>query len=147
MFARIGGHMFRILLALSLCFGAIGVSFSQVQQPSAPADHRKPATHDEELRMKGKLLFAIEDAGGGYTREALSRFSWISKELERREYSLNTRWSAHYWYAQVLLDSGKSKAAVEVLHVAQLEADSLSEKERNQTTELIQKAQESPPKK
>jgi len=94
--------------------------------------------------MTWKLAFAIEDAGGGYTREALSRFSWINKELNRREYSLNTRWTAHYWYAQALLDSGKPKAALEVLRVAQQEADSLSEKERNQTAKLIQKAQELP---
>jgi hypothetical protein len=97
--------------------------------------------------MTWKLAFAIEDAGGGYTKEALSRFSWINKELKRREYPLYTRWTAHYWYARALLDSGKPTAALGVLLVAQQEGDSLAEKERNQTDELIRKAQASPLKK
>jgi hypothetical protein len=102
----------------------------------------KPATKDEETVMTGRLLGAIEDAGGGYTKEAISRFSWINKELERREYSLRTRWTAHFWYAQALLDSGKSKAALEILRTAEQEASALTETEREQTAELTRKVQD-----
>jgi len=102
----------------------------------------KPATKNEETVMTGRLVAAIEDAGGGYTKEAISRFSWINKELERREYSLWTRWSAHYWYAQALLDSGKLQNALEVLRTAEQEAGALSEKQREQTAELSRQIQE-----
>jgi hypothetical protein len=82
--------------------------------------------------MFGRVAGAIEDVGGGYTKEGLSRFTWINKELTKREYSLWTRWTAHRWYAQALLDSGKAEAALEPLRKAEEEANALTvEKQRD----------------
>jgi hypothetical protein len=109
---------------------------------AALGDQRKPATPDEQTLMTGRLLGAIEDAGGGYTKEALRRFSWINKELEKREYSTHTRWSAHYWYAQALLNAGRPQEALEILRTAEQEANALTEKEREQTAQLTRQTQE-----
>jgi hypothetical protein len=107
----------------------------------------KQATPSQEMEMMGRVAGAIEDVGGGYTKEGLSRFVWINKELNKREYSLWTRWSAHRWYAQALLDSGKAQEALDVLQKAEEEAKALpSEKQREtakeQTATLIVQAKQ-----
>lgn len=95
--------------------------------------HLKPATPEEEMRMMGKVAGAIEDVGGGYTKEGLSRFTWINKELKRREYSLWTRWTAHRWNAQALFDSGKPQAALEIVLKAEEEANALPNETQRKT--------------
>jgi len=92
--------------------------------------------------MFGRVLGAVEDVGGGYTKEGLRKLSAINKDLEKRGYSTRTRWVAHRWYGKALLDSGDAKTAVQILQVAQGEAGSLTSKEKEETAELQRQAQE-----
>ena len=100
-----------------------------------PAAQVKQATPSQEMEMMGKLLGAIEDVGGGYTKEGLSRFVWINKELKKREYTLWTKWTAHRWYAQALLDSGNAQGALDILQKAEEEAKALSNQKQRETAE------------
>jgi len=118
----------------------------------SPAAQVKRATPSEETRMTGRLAAAIEDVGGGYTREGLSRFVWINNELKKREYSLWTRWNAHRWYAQAMLDSGKSQEALDVLQNAEQEACLMTDEKqqktaKEETAKLVREARQHSPKK
>jgi hypothetical protein len=103
---------------------------------------RKAATQQEESHMLGRVFGAIEDVGGGYMKEGLRKLSAINKDLEKREYSTRTRWLAHHWYGKALLDSGDTRTAVLMLQVAQVEANSLTGKEKEETAELQRQVQE-----
>ena len=92
--------------------------------------------------MLGRVYGAIEDAGGGYTKEGLRKLSAINKDLEKREYSIRTRWLAHHWYGKELLDSGDAPYAIQMLQVAQGEASSLTGNEKEETWKLQVQAQE-----
>jgi hypothetical protein len=102
----------------------------------------KAATQREESYMLGRVFGAVEDVGGGYTKEGLRKLSAINKDLEKRAYSTRTSWLAHHWYGKALLDSGEARAAVQMLQVAQGEASSLTGKEKEETAELLGQAQE-----
>jgi hypothetical protein len=106
------------------------------------AQKKKPPTQQEESFMFGRVLGAIEDVWGGYTREGLHKLSAINKDLEKREYSMRTCWLAHNAYGKALLDSGNARAAVQMLQVAQREANSLTSKEQAETAELQRQAEE-----
>jgi len=58
---------------------------------------------------------------------------WINKELKKREYALWTRWNAHRWYAQALLDSGNAHGALDILQKAEEEAKALSDQRQRET--------------
>jgi fructoselysine-6-P-deglycase FrlB-like protein len=51
------------------------------------------------------------------------------------------RWQVHYWYGKALLDSGDKKAALKLLEMARMEAESLTAKEQQETKELLDRAQ------
>jgi hypothetical protein len=111
---------------------------------------KKPATQDEESRLLGRVVAAIEDVGAGehppmdqkYIKEALSKFSSINKDIEKREYSLRLRWTFHYWYGKALLDSGDAEKAVRMLEIGDGEAASLTSKEREQTAGILRSARQ-----
>jgi hypothetical protein len=100
----------------------------------------KPATQQEESYMFGRILGAVEDTGGGYRREAIGKLASINKDLEKRQYAARTRWLAHSSYGKALLEAGKPDDAVRLLEIAQKEAESLAEKERKETAELLRQA-------
>ena len=100
----------------------------------------KPATQQEESYMFGRILGAVEDTGGGYSREVLGKLASINKDLEKRQYSTRTRWLAHSSYGKTLLEAGKPADAIRLLEIAEKEAESLAEKEQKETTELLRQA-------
>jgi hypothetical protein len=115
----------------------------------ALAEQRRPATQKEESYMFGRVGGAIEDVGAGessmkqeYIKEALHKFSSINKDLEKREYSLRTRWLAHLYYGKALLDSGNPQKAISMLEIAETEVKSLTEKEREETSQVLRQARE-----
>lgn len=115
----------------------------QLQLDQSPAEnHGKTATQQEEGYMLGRVFGAIEDVAGGYTKEGLHKLSIINKDLEKREYSTGTRWLAHHWYGKALLDAGDARAAMQMLQVAQGEANSLTGRETEETEALQAQAQE-----
>lgn len=87
--------------------------------------------------MFGRLLGAVEDEGGGYVDEAMSRFNWIDHELSHKEYSPKLRWMAHFEYGKTLLLAKKKDQAIEYLTLAQHDAESLTEKERVETQNVL----------
>lgn len=125
-------------IAIALIFGALlfPASRALVAQKAL-----KPATQQEESFMFGRILGAIQDVGGGFTKEALGKFPSINKDLEKRQYAPRTRWLAHYWYGKALLDDGKARDALRILQTAQKEAESLTEKEQKDTAELLRQAE------
>jgi len=48
-------------------------------------------TREDETAMFGRILSAVEDEGGGYLGEALSRFSSIENDLKKKEYTARIR--------------------------------------------------------
>jgi len=115
----------------------------QLQLDQSPAEnHGKAATQQEESYMLGRVLGAIEDVGSGHTKEALHKFSTINKDLEKREYSTRTCWLVHHWYGKALLDSGDAGAAMQMLQVAQREANSLTSNEKEEAERLQAQLQE-----
>jgi hypothetical protein len=102
----------------------------------------KPATQHEELAMLGRIIGVIEDAGSGYTREALQRCFTVLRDIEKRQYSAHTRWGAHHWCGRAFLDDRDVKRAVRLFEAAQEDAESLSDNERHQTAEFLQQAKE-----
>lgn len=101
----------------------------------------KVATSQEESRMLGMFLSALQDAEGGYTRKGLAKYKVVNRELEKREYSQKLRWQVHHWYGKALLDAGKKKDAIGMLQIAQKDAESLTAKEQQDTKELLDRAQ------
>jgi len=99
------------------------------------------ATQEEDSFMFGRIAAAMEDAAGGYTKEALRRFTSINRDLGKREYPARTRWLAHHWYGKALLDSGDLKSAPAMLETAKSDAVSLGEADRGKTEELIRQTQ------
>ena len=91
--------------------------------------------------MAGRVLAAIEDAGGGYKDEALRKLRSANQDLGSREYSPKTCWIAHYWYGKVLLDNGYKKDAGKYLTLAQQDAQSLTVREQKQTQEQLDRLQ------
>ena len=117
----------------------------QLQLDQSTAENQgkgKGATQREESYMLGRVLGAVEDVGGGYTKEGLRKLSAINEDLEKREYSTRTRWLAHRWYGKALLDSGDARAAIQMLQMAQGEANSLTGNEKEETDRLQAQAQE-----
>jgi hypothetical protein len=100
----------------------------------------QPATQDEESRMFGRILGAVEDEGGGYLTEALSRLSSIESDLKKREYSARIRWLAHFEHGKTLMAAKKPKQAVQFLEIAQKDAESLTEKEQKETAASLNAA-------
>ncbi|HWY43073.1 MAG TPA: hypothetical protein VNX66_06235 [Candidatus Sulfotelmatobacter sp.] len=100
----------------------------------------KPATQEQESFMLGRILGAVEDVGGGYTKEALGKLSSINKDLEKRRYALRTNWLCHRYYGEALLKDGKREDAIRLLEIAQREANALTETEQKETAELLKRA-------
>ena len=90
--------------------------------------------------MFGRIAGAIEDVGGGYTKEALGKLSSINKDLEKRRYSLRTKWLGHRYYGEALLNDGRRKEAIRALELAEKEAELLTAKEQKDTAELLKGA-------
>jgi hypothetical protein len=99
-----------------------------------------PASQQEESRMFGRLLAAVEDEGGNYLREALARFASIEKDLKKRQYSAHTQWMAHYEYGKTFLAASKPKDAVRFLEIASKDAESLTAKEQQETSDALREA-------
>jgi len=90
--------------------------------------------------MLGRILGAVEDVGGGYTKEALGKLSSINKDLEKPRYALRTNWLCHRYYGETLLKDGKREDAIRLLEIAQREANALTETEQKETAELLKRA-------
>lgn len=90
--------------------------------------------------MLGRFLSALQDAEGGYTREGLAKYKVVNREIEKRHYSQKLRWQVHHWYGKALLDSGDKKAALKLLEMARMEAESLTAKEQQETKKLLDRA-------
>ena len=95
---------------------------------------RKPCEENNHVET------AVEDLGGGYTKEALRKFSSINKDLEKLVYSPRTNWTGHRYYGEALLKTGKREDAMHILELAQKEAGALTEKEQTETEELLKRA-------
>ena len=90
--------------------------------------------------MLGRIIGAVEDVGGGYTKEALHKLSGINKDLEKRRYSPRTVWLGHRYYGEALLKAGKREDAIHMLEIAQTDAAALTEKEQTETADLLKLA-------
>jgi hypothetical protein len=119
------------------------VLVSAVTFLSAPlqAADKKVATQQEESFMLGRVVSAVTDSAGGYTKEALSKFKSINRDLQKRQYSQRLNWQAHYWYGKTLVDANKKELAIPLLETAQKEAESLGEEEQRKTKSELLRAQ------
>ena len=126
-----------VLLGVAFLLFSGGVAFGGQKSP-------KPATSQEDSFMFGRILGAVEDVGGGYTKEALHKFSSINKDLEKRRYSPRTVWLGHRYYGEALLKAGKREDAMRMLEIAQTDAAALTAKEQAETAELLQRAKTTP---
>ena len=104
----------------------------------AAAEDKKPASQKEESYMFGRILAVIQDSGGGFKREALHKIEAVNKDIEKLQYSTQTVWRAHYWYAKVLLQNRDRKKAAKIILLAQQDAQSLTAQEQKDTEELRQ---------
>jgi tetratricopeptide (TPR) repeat protein len=91
---------------------------------------RTKATGEQETRMLGMLLGAMEDLYGGNAREARSKYERIVREIEKLDYSPKLCWKAYEGYGRALLEAGDKAGALKALARAVEEAKPLSSKER-----------------
>lgn len=118
---------FWIGLSLSIMFSACLTTCLFAQQ-------RAKATADQESRMLGMIVGAVEDLYGGFLGEARGRFQRIMSELEKRDYSAQLRWMAYDEFGKFLLKTGDAKGAIKALSRSQEEARGLTAREMAKST-------------
>ncbi|HLG16915.1 MAG TPA: tetratricopeptide repeat protein [Blastocatellia bacterium] len=117
------------LLAFCLLAGGAAAANGFGQKPTASAE--------QETEMFGRLLGAVQDVGGGFYGEAMSRFSRIIPEMEKRNYRPRPRWLAYDTYARALIGKGDPQAAIKALKVAIEEAKQLTAVELVKSTSRL----------
>jgi len=114
------------LILLSACLGfSLPNQLATAQAPQ----QRITVSPEQESRMLGRILAAVEDLYGGYPQEARSRYEQIVRDVEKYDYSQDLRWQAYDGYGQALLSTGDKKKAFDMLAHAIEEAKRLGSKE------------------
>jgi lipoate synthase len=90
--------------------------------------------------MLGRLLAAIEDAGGGYQAEALRKYASIVRDIRKKQYQPCLVWLAYDGYGETLTVAKKKDKAIDMLNQAVEVAKNLSDKERTQSRQHLEAA-------
>jgi tetratricopeptide (TPR) repeat protein len=115
--------------------GDIDINYSAVSTSgSASAPPKSKPGKDQEPRMFGMLLGAMQDLHGGYSQEAHSKYERAIREIEKYDYSQRLRWSAYDGYGLALLAIGNGNKAITMLSQAIEESKTLTIKETVEST-------------
>jgi hypothetical protein len=96
----------------------------------------------EDSLMAGRMMAAIEDLSGGYYKEAQGRYADIVRDVDSKDYHICLRWMAYDGYGEALAALKNRGKAVSVLAKAVELSKNLGDKEREESAEHLQAAQE-----
>ena len=120
-------------VGLILLSAFLGLSLPTESANAQAPKQRIKVSQEQESRMLGRILAAVEDLYGGYLQEARSRYEQIARDVEKYDYSQNLRWQAYDGYGKALLTTGDKKKAFDILARAVEEAKLLGLKETVQS--------------
>src|SRR5258708_2058319 len=129
------------LLVLSVALAVSSQAYSQSQgSPATSCTPLKTSTREEAI-MFGRIVGGIEDLGGGYYKEAQGRYASIVRDIEKKDYNPCLRWMAYDGYGETLVALKKKDKAIASLTRAVQIANTLSDKERGESTQHLEAAQ------
>jgi tetratricopeptide (TPR) repeat protein len=73
---------------------------------------RRKASAEQENQMMGRILWGVQESGGGLDKRLLPHFKQIVADLEKYEYPPEVRWAAYDSYGRALLGAGDPQGAI-----------------------------------